>query len=775
MSNPGFKLFKKRKKALLQKAKGLKEKYHSSRPWIKFLIILIFIFILLVSSFLIYILRDLPSPTKLSSDEFPTSTHIFDRNGILLYEIYTEQNRTPIKLEDMPEYVKQATIAIEDKDFYKHKGLAFRGISRAVYNIIFKKKLQGGSTITQQLIKTTLLTPERTLKRKIREAILASLTEMIYSKDEILEMYLNHVPYGGTAYGIEQAAQMYFDKPAKDLNLAEAALLAGLPAAPTRYSPFGANPQMAKERQNSVLNQMMEENYISKDEVEQTYAQELEYVPRQTNIKAPHFVMYVKEMLVEKYGSFLVEQGGLRVTTSLDWQIQKQAEETIASETAKLKNMNVSNAGAMVTKPDTGEVLAMVGSKDYFDEEIDGNVNIATSLRQPGSSIKPINYAAGLINGYTPATLFLDIPICFTSVGQPKLYCPHNYDNKFHGPVTLRSALANSYNIPAVKMLSLNGIKAMMATARMMGITTWSQDSSLYGLSLTLGGGEVKMTEMTIAFGVFANMGKKVDLQPILKVEDYKGNFYQEFKPEEKEASLVLSPGVTFLINDILADNQARTPMFGSRSQLLIPNHTVSVKTGTTDHPKGPRDNWTIGYTPSYLVVTWVGNNDNSSMNPYLVSGVTGAAPIWNKIMTFVLKDQSDQPWEKPASIVEAATCTWEKVPQEPTSGEAKEENPSAAPTECSGGKELFIKGTENNQSNNAWVEKKEIWIDKETNKPPAEGKTDNLELREHLVGHDPFSKEYCLTCPHEEEKPTVSSLNENLFPILASPKPVNQ
>jgi len=711
------------------------------------------VLILVFGALYFFIFKDLPSPKKLSSGAFPTSTQIMDRNGELLYEIYTEQNRTPISLEKIPEEVKASTIAIEDKDFYKHKGLVIRGITRAIYSIVFKRELQGGSTITQQLVKTALLSPERTIQRKIREAILAWTVEALYSKDEILEMYLNHVPYGGTAYGIEQASRLYFDKSAEDLSLSEATMLAGLPAAPSRFSPFGANPQLAKERQKQVLERMKEDVYITQETADSIYAKELDYSEQKGDLKAPHFVMYVKDLLVKEYGQNVVEQGGLRVKTSLDWELQEFAQNAVATETAKLEGMRVENGAALVTKPSTGEILAMVGSKDYFSTDIDGNVNLTTSLRQPGSSIKPINYAAGLINGHTAATLFLDTPTCFTAPGQPALYCPHNYDNSFHGPQTMRYSLANSYNIPAVKMLALNGIQSMVSTAKMMGITTWSDDLSRYGLSLTLGGGEVRMTEMATAFGVFANMGKKVELNPILKVEDYKGKSYFEFNEEELEKPEVLSKGAAYVINDILSDNSARSPAFGSSSQLNIPGKTVAVKTGTTDHPQGPRDNWTIGYTPDFLAAAWIGNNDNSPMNPYLVSGVTGAAPMWNRIMNYVLYDLPDNPWPRPENIVEAATCTWQKVPK-------PGEQDKVAETECSGQQEIFIKGTEKDQSV-AWVEKKAIMIDKETGRPPEEGKTDNLEPKEHLVGHSPFVEEYCLTCP--QDKPVVVRLKEDL------------
>jgi penicillin-binding protein 1C len=707
--------------------------------------------LLLVLALFFYLFKDLPSPTKLSRDSFPVSTEIFDRNGTLLYEIYSEQNRTPIKLQDIPLSVRQATIAIEDKDFYKHKGFDVRGILRAAYNIVFKKNLQGGSTITQQLVKTTLLTPERTIRRKIREAVLSSATELIYSKDEILEMYLNHIPYGGTAYGIEQAAKHYFNKNAKDLSLAEAALLVGLPAAPSRYSPFGANPELAKVRQKQVLTRMTEDKYITTEQADEAYQQELHYAPQTNNIKAPHFVLYIKDLLEEKYGSKLVEQGGLRVTTSLDLKLQEFSENTVASEVAKLTAMKVSNGSALITKPKTGEILAMVGSRNYFDSAIDGNVNLTTSLRQPGSSIKPINYAVGLLKGYTPATIFVDEPTCFAVAGQP-LYCPRNYDGKFHGPTEMRFALGNSYNLPAVKMLALNGVDSMIATASAMGITTWTDPSKL-GLSLTLGGGEVKMTEMAVAFGVFANQGARIDLHPILKVTDYRGKIYEEtdFENHPPAGPKVLPSEVTYLISHMLLDNNARVDAFGSSSQLVINNHAVSVKTGTTDNPEGPRDNWTIGYTPSYLVAVWVGNNNGSPMNPWLVSGITGAAPIWHKITDFVLKDVPDEWPIKPENIVGAQVCTWEQI---------QSDKPITSAEECHGRFEYFIAGTQKTLVNSR-VEKKQIWIDKDTKRPPESGKTDNLELQEHLVVSDSLVQDYCLDCPHDNEKPSVIDLQK--------------
>lgn len=698
----------------------------------------------------IFVFNDLPSPQKLSSNEFPVSTKILDRHGQLLYEIYAEQNRTPIHLADLPDYIKQATIAIEDKNFYQHHGFAWEGITRAVLNIIFKKNLQGGSTITQQLIKTTLLTPDRTLKRKLREAILSLAAEIRYSKEEILEMYLNHIPYGGTSYGIEQAAQTYFGKSAKDLNLAEAALLAGLPQAPTRYSPFGANPKLAQDRQRQVLNRMVQDNYISPEQLDQAVNSPLTYAPQTQNIKAPHFSLYIKELLVDKYGEPLVEKGGLRVTTSLDLNLQEYAESAIASETAKLQKANVSNAAALVTIPRTGEILAMVGSKNYFDDTIDGNVNITTRLRQPGSSIKPINYAVSLLKGFNPATMLLDVPVCFTVSGQ-RAYCPKNYDNTFHGAVQMRFALGNSFNIPAVKMLAANSVESMVATASAMGITTF-QDSRNYGLSLTLGGGEVKMVDMAVAFGVFANAGLKIDLTPILKIETYTGELLEQIDLDHQlpVGEKVLPPEVTYLISHILLDNNARSQAFGSNSQLVIPGHAVSVKTGTTDDL---RDNWTIGFTPSFLVAAWTGNNDNSPMSPWLVSGVSGAAPIWHQIMTKTLENQSDEWPKKPENIVGLQVCSLSGFRPNPS-------NP------CETRFEYFIKGQEPPLEPSL---KKGVWIDKTTNRPPLPGITENLEFQEHIMLSDPVQKDYCLDCPKELDdqgriKEPYYSINPLLF-----------
>lgn len=681
-----------------------------------------------------YLFRDLPSPQRLSTRDIPQATKIYDRSGKLLYTIYAEENRTLAPLSEIPDYLKKATIAIEDKDFYKHGAVSpFGGILRALKEIALNRRLQGGSTLTQQLVKSALLTPERTLQRKIRESVLAVLAERIYSKDQILEMYLNQVPYGGTAWGVEAASQKYFGKHVKDLSLGESTLLAGLPAAPTAYSPFGAHPELARERQEEVLKRMVEDDYITEDQARQAKEEKPSFALQRTDIRAPHFVMYVKDQLVRTYGEKMVEQGGLKVTTTLDLELQDFAQETIASEVAKLKKLDVGNGATLVTRPATGEILAMVGSKDYFDQENDGNVNVTLSLRQPGSAIKPVNYAVGLLKGYTPATVFIDQKTCFPNPGQTP-YCPVNYDGQFHGAVQMRFTLGNSYNIPAVKMLKLNSVEAMIATASAMGITTFT-DLSRYGLSLTLGGGEVKMTEMAVAFGVFANAGIKKDLIPIIKVETPGGKILEENKFPEINSSLaidgprILPPEVTYLISHMLLDNNARASAFGTDSYLAIRGHpAVSVKTGTTNDK---RDNWTIGYTPSFLAVTWVGNNDNSPMNPALTSGVTGAAPIWNKIMTRILKGQPDE-WPKmPQAIVGVEICA--------SSG--KLPGDSGCPTRY----EYFIRGTQPTEADNS---KQRVLIDKTSGQLAKPEQTENVEEREETIVVDSLGDRFCASCP---------------------------
>lgn len=605
----------------------------------------LFVVFFFYSFMLVTAARNLPSPEKLSESNGPLTTEIYDRNGKLLYRLYEGKNRSLIKLDALPSHLVNATIAIEDKHFYSHPGVDVQGMTRAAVNYIQSGEIQGGgSTITQQLIKNTLLTPEQTIKRKVKEVILAFWTERIFSKHEILQMYFNEVAYGGPAWGISAASQTYFSKEPKDLTLAESAYLAGLPASPTTYSPYGVYPELGKMRQQQVLRRMVEDGFISEQQASEALQEELKINPPISQINAPHFVMYVRQVLSQKYGERMVSQGGLKVTTTLDLDIQKMAEEVVSSEVASLSSLNVSNGAAMVTDAKTGHILAMVGSRDYFDQN-GGNFNVTIALRQPGSSIKPITYAAGFKQGFTPGNLLLDTPITFRNAWES--YSPVNYDGKFHGPVTIRTALGSSYNIPAVKMLSMVGIPEMISTAKDLGINSFTKPER-YGLSLTLGGGEVKMVEMMAAYGAFSQEGVRFDSEPILKVLDSQNKVLEDNSiPEGKR---VLTPEVAFMINDVMADNKARTPAFGPNSLLNIPGHIVAVKTGTTDNK---RDNWTFGYTPEFVVGVWVGNNNNMPMHPQLTSGITGAAPIWHKIMQGVLKDRPNIAFNKPTTVIE--------------------------------------------------------------------------------------------------------------------------
>lgn len=691
----------------------------------------ILFFIFIVAGFFIYrsFLSDLPSPTKLKSTTGSFSSEIYDRKGRLLYTIYADRNQTFLPLKNIPKTLQQATIAIEDKDFYKHGAVDIRGIIRALYSTVFHKQLQGGSTLTQQLVKNGLLTPERTVTRKIKELALSIIVEYMYTKDQILEMYLNQVPYGGTSYGVEAASRTYFGKSASNLSIAQQAYLAGLPEAPSSLSPFGSHPELGLRRQKEVLRKMYEQGYITKNQLDKANNEELVFQKITNPIKAPHFVFYVKDLLQKKYGEKTVEQGGLKVYTSLDLDIQNFAQLVVASEVAKLKQNKVENGAALITNPATGEILAMVGSRDWYDGK-DGNVNMTIQELQPGSSIKPINYAVGLVKGYTAATLFIDSAICYPNPGTAP-YCPRNYDGRFHGPVQMRQALANSLNIPAVKMLKLNTIESMIATATAMGITTF-KDPSRYGLSLTLGGGEVTMVDMATAFGVFANLGYRVDLQPVMKITDREGRVLEEYKPPKSPifGKNVLPASVAWIISDILADNNARMQAFGPSSELKIGNKFVSVKTGTTNDYK---DNWTIGYTPQYVVAVWVGNNDRTPMSG-IVSGLTGAAPIWNKLMTDLLKDREPKSPPKPPDVVTRAICS--------NTGQLPQEGQEAS---CATRYEYFVKGKE---PKSIAPVRTAVWIDKATGQLAKEGQTENVESKEELILTDETNTKYCLSCP---------------------------
>jgi len=728
---------KSKKKSEKKKIKTLLQKVTKNPKPIKRLIYWGSLFLLFV-----WIFWKTPLPSNLLSENVPISTKIYDRNGKLIYEIYADRRSNPIKLEEIPDYVKWATIAIEDKDFYKHYGVSFTGIVRAIYKTLVEKKLQGGSTLTQQLVKNSLLTPERTLKRKIREFALTLIVETIYSKDQILELYLNQIPYGGTSYGIGAAAEIYFGKNAKDLTLAEAALLAGLPASPSKFSPFGAHPELAKGRQEAVLKRMVADKYISQEEADKAKDEELKFTQPEKLI-APHFALWIKGILANEYGEAVTEKGGLRVYTTLDLELQDFAEKAVASEVGKLKKQKVKNGAALVTRPKTGEILAMVGSKDYFAEDEDGKVNIIFSKRQPGSAIKPLNYALALRDRkITPSTPLADVPTCFNVQGQNP-YCPKNYDGTFHGAVQVRFALGNSYNIPAVRVLALNGIEKFIDFCKKMGITTFS-DPKNYGLSLTLGGGEVMPYDMAQAFGVFANRGIRQPLIAITKITDWKGKVLQEINIKEVELSgeRVLDQNVSFLISHILHDNNARSAAFGENSYLVVKGHPeVSVKTGTTNDR---RDNWTIGYTEHALVLTWVGNNDNSEMSG-AVSGVSGASPIWNTIMKTVLdkaekgfydKNEKDHAWPKqPQGVIGASVCaTTGNLPDDPN-------NP-----DCPIRFEYFLE-----DKIGAGIEtgSKDIEVFKDTGQlANEEALPEQKEAQNHPFLLDPLGTLVCLDCP---------------------------
>ncbi|MEN9407699.1 MAG: hypothetical protein RLZZ455_915 [Candidatus Parcubacteria bacterium] len=610
--------------------------------------------VLLVPLVFVWFSRDLPTPGKIVVSKYADATRIYDRKGVLLYSVYQDQNRTYVPLDDIPKYLREGTISIEDKDFYKNPGLSPVGMVRALVNMVtLRGGLASGSTITQQLVKNTLLSSEQTLPRKVKEIVLAVQVDKKFTKDQILEMYLNNISYGSAAIGVEAAAETYFGKKAKNLDLAESAFLAGLPQSPTRYSPFGGSDEkLYIGRTQAVLREMRENKYITR--TQETVALEQirkhKFSRNETQIKAPHFVMWVKDQLEKQFGEQYVMTGGLQVTTTLDYDLQKEAEEIVLEEVNKLKKYNATNAGALITNPKTGEVLAMVGSKDYYDTEDGGAFNVVTQAnRQPGSSLKPVIYAAAFEKGYTPSTVLMDVKTEFVTDDPSKPYTPVNYSGKFIGPVQVRFALGNSLNIPAVKMLALIGVKDAMQKGYDMGIVNWeptTENMKNVGLSLVLGGRETTLYDEVTAYGVFANKGIRQELTSVLKVTDPKGKKLMEFK--KRDGKKAISEEVAFLISHILLDNNARIQEFGPNSYLRIPGRTVAVKTGTTDQK---RDNWTIGYTPSVVAGVWVGNNNNSPMNPAIASGVTGASPIWHRLMMRALKDKPEEEFEIPSNV----------------------------------------------------------------------------------------------------------------------------
>ena len=605
-----------------------------------------------------------PSPERLTNRKVEQSTKIFDRNGVLLYDVFEDKDRTVVNLDDVSPYVIYATLATEDADFYKHQGFDALSIVRGGYNSLVGRGLQSGSTLTQQLTKNAILTNERSLDRKIKEFILSVQIENKYDKDDILSWYLNETPYGSTAYGIEGASQLYFAKSSSELNLAEAAYLAGLPQRPTAYSPFGPTPELGKDRQKYVLKLLHERGWLEKDgerrkisngEYEEALKYEIKFASPTRDIRAPHFVFYVLDQLYQKYDENFVKSAGLKVTTTLDIEKQDEIQKIVQEELDKVSYLDVGNSAVVVIDPETRQILSMVGSQDYFDSENGGQFNVATSpTRQPGSSIKPLVYATALKQGYTASTVIMDIPTTFPAVDSgSEDYKPKNYDGKFRGPVQVRYTLANSINIPAVKMLKVIGVNSLLDTAEDFGITSFDRDSNYYGLSLALGGGEASLLEMTNAFAVFATGGYYQMATSIISVENSKGeNLNYSIEGSKKK---VLDEGIAYIISDILSDNQARLWAFGPGNQLEFRTDEVAAKTGTTDDI---RDNWTLGYTKKIVVGVWAGNNDNHAMDYKLASGVTGAAPIWHRSIALFVDPENPNKFENTDNVVKANVGT---------------------------------------------------------------------------------------------------------------------
>lgn len=637
---------------------------------LKYVVFIFVLGIIFILSLFIYYGRDLPRPEKFTERPFIQSTKIYDRTGkIVLYDIYGEEKREIIPLGQMSENIKNAVIAVEDSRFYQHSGVDIRGIIRAILiDLKLQDRSQGASTITQQLIRSSFLTRTKTIERKIKEIILSVELERKYSKDQILEWYLNQIPFSENCYGVEAASQTYFRKPASDLSLAESATLAAIIAAPSYYSPYGSHRDALLERKDFVLGRMQKGGFIAQEEYEKALSEEVFFSPITKYIKAPHFVFYVKSYLENEYGEDYLKEKGLKVYTSLDWEIQKHAEEVVEEATAKSAGYNANNAAVVVLNPETGEILALVGSKDYFGTSypegcnsrkgeclFDPYFDVATlGERQPGSAFKPFVYATAFDKGYSPSTILWDVPTEFNPNCDPNAtqekdqygldcYHPRNYDGTFRGIVSLRQAIAQSLNLPSVKVLYLAGIEESLATAQNLGLTTLTNPDR-YGLSLVLGGGEVNLLEMTSAYGVFAAEGLKMPPVSILKIEDADGNIIKENKKIPKR---VLNIQTARIINDVLSDNDARVPAFSRNNPLYFADYQVAAKTGTTSNYV---DVWTIGYTPFAVVGVWAGNNNSAPIDKQ--SGIGLAAPIWRKIMEELLSTNPKEDFTEPDLVV---------------------------------------------------------------------------------------------------------------------------
>jgi len=598
-------------------------------------------FVFLFLSLFIYFAKDLPRPERYTDRPITEPTKIYDRDGEnILYTIHGEERRELTDLDSVPDHFVDALLTAEDSNFYNHIGIDFQGIVRSfLLNLQAGRTVAGGSTISQQFVRSALLTSERRVIRKVREIILTLELERRYEKDEILEFYLNQIPFGSNAYGIESASKTYFNKQASELTLAESATLASLIPAPSYLSPYGNNVDELMRRKDNLLNRMFSAGHITEEELKEAKEEELTFHRSQAYLRAPHFVMHIKNILEDRYGEEFLEEEGLKVYTTIDFDMQKRAEEVIRERAVLNRQYNAHNAAMVVNDPNTGEILAMVGSANYFGDpypeectpgvncRFDPFTNIATRNRQPGSAFKPFVYATAFENGYNGETTVMDEETNFGTPTNP--YIPRNYDGLFRGEVTLRESLAQSLNVPSVKVLrDYAGLEQSVKDARQFGINL-SHPASFYGLPLVLGGGDVKLMEITSAYGVFATEGYKNSPIFISRIEDKEGNIIEENNNTPRR---VLSPRVAREINSILSDNEARSPVFGQYSPLYIPNRNVAVKTGSTQNF---RDAWCIGYTSSLVVGVWVGNNDNTSMRN--APGVSVAAPIWRSFIEGVI------------------------------------------------------------------------------------------------------------------------------------------
>ena len=666
------------------------------------------IFFIFFSIILIYVSTlKIPDFSNFENRKIQNSTQIYDRTGkVLLFDLHKDIKRIQVKSEDISVNVKNATIAIEDKNFYSHNGVRPTSLVRAfLANLKAGKIVQGGSTIDQQIIKNALLDTKKNIVRKIKEWALSVKLDKQLSKDSILTIYLNEASYGGNIYGIETASKYFFNKKAKNLSILEAAYLAALPNAPTFYSPFGKNLQKLEERKNLILKKMFEQKYIKEEEYKKALTEKVVWNSiNDGDGKALHFIFFVKDYLEKKYGEEFLEKGGLKIITTIDYNLQKKGEEIVkkyALENAK--KYHATNAGLIAVDPKTGQLLTMVGSRDYFDKEIPGKFNITTSLRQPGSAFKPIVYATAFEKGFNPNSVLFDVDTEFNTYcdvnhevleeyknnDDIKCYAPKNYNDKFLGPINLRNSLAQSINVSAVKLLYLVGVKNAISTAEKLGITSLDKDNN-YGLSLVLGAGEVSLLQITNGYAVFANNGLYNPLSFILSVEDKDGNILENYSKKENQ---VLESYITYQINDVLSDNVARTPLYGANSGLYFKDRPVAAKTGTTN---SFRDTWVIGYTPNFTAGVWAGNNDNTPINNKL-SGLI-VVPLWSEFMNYALQNKEVENFIKT------------EIPKDFIDNNILKINPITEGIYCGGGNINSFLET-NNPQYNLWNFGEEKWV----------------------------------------------------------------